>query len=358
VIFSSGSTGKPKGIMLSHHNILSNIEPLQIVFRLKKADDLCVVLPSFHSFGYTCAMWLPLVIGVSTTYCPNPLDGATVGKAVYRNSSTVLFAAPTFLLNYLRRAAKEDFASLRAVVVGAEKLKDRIADSFQEKFGIRPLEGYGATECSPVISLNLPNVESDGVYQVGNKPGSVGHPIPGVAVRIIDVETGQQLSTDQPGLVMVKGPNVMRGYLGDEDLTRQAVTDGWYNTGDVASMDEDGFLTLTDRLSRFSKIAGEMVPHIGVEDVFLDAIGADEQVVAVSAVPDAKRGEELVVLYTEKAGDPDKLHELMSNSDIPNVWKPKRENYVKVESMPTLGSGKLDVARLKQIALAAKKSGD
>ncbi len=356
VIFSSGSTGKPKGVMLSHHNILSNIEPLQMVFNLKKNDNLCAVLPPFHSFGYTCAMWLPLVIGVSATYCPNPLDGATVGKAVRENKSTILFAAPTFLLNYLRRAEKEDFASLREVVVGAEKLKDRIADAFRDKFGIRPLEGYGATECSPVISLNLPNVESDGVYQVGNKPGSVGHPIPGMAVRILDVETGRQLATEEEGLITVKGPSVMRGYLGDEEETRRAITDGWYNTGDVGCIDEDGFLTLTDRLSRFSKIAGEMVPHVAVEDVLLKAINADEQVVAVTCVPDAKRGEELVVLYTEKAGDPARLQDIIAGSRIPNIWKPKRENYIKIDSMPTLGSGKLDVAHLKNIALHAKET--
>lgn len=359
IIFSSGSSGKPKGVMQSHHNIISNIEALQMVIKLKANDNLAVVLPFFHSFGFNCGLWLPLVSGVSASYIPNPLDGSMVAQSIRKNRSTILFAAPTFLLNYIRRAQRPDFASLRMVASGAEKLKKRLAESFEAKFGIRPFEGYGATELSPVASLNIPNVESDGIYQVGNKLDSVGHPLPGVAVKIVDIESKKPLDVGEEGLLMVKGPNIMLGYLNAEEQTAQVVEAGWYNTGDIARIDEDGFLTITDRLSRFSKIGGEMVPHVSIEDTYLHALGMAEQVIAVTSVPDPKKGEELVVLYLKKAGKPKKLHKIITNSDLPNIWKPKPNNYIKIDSIPVLGSGKIDVMKLKKIALTAKKdSGD
>ncbi|MHC4346630.1 MAG: AMP-binding protein, partial [Planctomycetota bacterium] len=354
VIFTSGSSGRPKGVMLSHHNILSNIEAARMVFRIMPEDDVCAVLPFFHSFGFTCTLWLPLVSGVSASYVPNPLDGRAVGQIAGENHSTLLFGTPTFLLHYVRRAQKEDFASLRFVVVGAEKLKESVADSFEAKFGIRPVEGYGTTELSPVVSLNLPDVTVGGVYQAGSKPGAVGHPIPGVAVKIVDANDGQPLEIGEAGLLLVKGPNVMLGYLNMEDQTARVLEDGWYKTGDIGKIDEDGFLTLTGRLSRFSKISGEMVPHVGVEEAYLKGLGAVEQVVAVTGVPEPKKGEELVVLHLEEAGDADKLHRIISESSLPNLWKPRRDSYVKVEAMPVLGSGKLDLMRLREIAMAVR----
>jgi len=355
IIFSSGSSGRPKGVMLSHHNIISNIEAIKMVIQMKYTDDLCGVLPFFHSFGFNCGLWLPLISGVSVSYIANPLDGKMVGDSIRQNRTTILFSPPTFLTNYIRRSQRDDFKSLRLVVAGAEKLKKRLADSFQAKFGIRPLEGYGATELSPVVSLNIPDVEADGVYQIGTKPGTIGHPIPGVAVKIADLEGKGQLGIGQEGLLMVKGPNVMLGYLGMPEKTEQAIKDTWYNTGDIAKIDEDGFLTITGRLSRFSKIAGEMVPHIGIEQVYLDALNTDEQVVAVTGVPDTQKGEELIVFYLEEAGPPEKLNEIIKKSNLPNLWKPKRDNYIKIESIPLLGSGKLDIMKLKEIALKSKK---
>ena len=226
---------------------------------------------------------------------------------------------------------------------------------FEEKFGIRPLEGYGATELSPVVSLNIPNVQADGVYQVGTKDGSVGHPIPGVAVKIVDFETKEPLPAGKEGLLLIKGPNVMLGYINARDKTDEVLKDGWYDTGDVAKIDTDGFLTITDRLSRFSKIGGEMVSHVGIEEALLNALGTSEQLVAVSAVPDEKKGEELVVLYLSQAGDAEKLHEIIANSGLPNISRPHHNNYIRIESMPTLGSGKLDIVKLKEIALSLKK---
>ncbi|HPS54800.1 MAG TPA: acyl-[ACP]--phospholipid O-acyltransferase [Sedimentisphaerales bacterium] len=354
VIFSSGSSGRPKGVMLSHHNIISNVEAIRMVINARSDDDMCGVLPFFHSFGFNCGLWMPLISGVSVSYHANPLDAPMLAKSVRENKSTILFTPPTFLLNYMRRLGREDFATLRIVAAGAEKLKTHLADEFEKKFGIRPLEGYGATELSPIVALNLPDIESDGVYQMGTKEGTVGHPVPGVAAKVVDVETGNPLDFGQEGLLMVKGPNVMLGYLGMDDKTAEVLHDGWYDTGDIAKIDADGFITITDRISRFSKIGGEMVPHVVIEQTYFDGLKNDEQVIAVTAVPDEKKNEELVVLYLEKAGTVEQLHQIITESKLPNIYKPKFGNYIMIENMPTLGSGKLDIMKLRKIALEAK----
>jgi len=356
VIFSSGSSGRPKGVMLSHNNIISNIEALRMVVKIWPDDNLCSVLPFFHSFGFNCGLWMPLISGASVSFVADPLDASLVGRSVRENHSTILFAPPRFLLNYSRRVKKKDFSSLRLVVAGAEKLKKRLADEFEDKFAIRPLQGYGATELSPIVSLNIPDVQPDRTCQLGTKTDSVGRPIPGVAVKIVDIETKKPLAVGDEGLLLVKGPNVMLGYLNDEQQTEEVLQNGWYNTGDIARIDADGFITITDRLSRFSKIGGEMVPHVGVEEAYLNALDTDEQIVAVTAVPHHQKGEELVVLHLEKAGKADELHEIIAGSNLPNIWKPTRNNYIKIESMPMLGSGKLDIVNLKKIALAAKNN--
>jgi acyl-[acyl-carrier-protein]-phospholipid O-acyltransferase / long-chain-fatty-acid--[acyl-carrier-protein] ligase len=218
---------------------------------------------------------------------------------------------------------------------------------------VRPMEGYGVTETSPLISLNVQDVEVAGIVQVGHKPGTVGHPIPGVAVRIVDPIDGHPLGLNEPGLLLIRGHNVMSGYLGEEELTAAAFRDGWYDTGDVVSMDEDGFLTITDRLARFSKIGGEMVPHLQVEEVLLKGLGTHEHVVAVTSVPDEKKGEQLVVVYVEGACEAGRLREIIAASDLPNMYRPRAENYVKVESIPILGSGKLDITGLRGLAWEA-----
>ncbi|PKL48669.1 MAG: hypothetical protein CVV39_04070 [Planctomycetes bacterium HGW-Planctomycetes-1] len=347
IIFSSGTTGIPKGIMLSHYNILSNINSIRQVIHLTEQDNLCAVLPFFHSFGFTCGLWLPLIIGGSAVYSANPFDAAEVAANTRRHKSTVIFAPPAFLANYTRRIDRDDFASLRLVASGAEKLQKQQADMFEEKFGLRPLEGYGATELSPVVSLNFPGE---------TKEDTVGKPLPDVEIRIIDPDTGRQLWPDCSGLIMVKGPNVMEGYFDVPEKTVEVLKDGWYNTGDIGCIDKDGFLKITGRLARFSKIGGEMVPHLAVEQVLLDGLGTGEQLVAVTSVSDEKKGEELVVLYVPQAGNAEKLRDIIAKSDLPNLWKPKAANYIKVESMPFLGTGKLDLAELKKIAMSSKKS--
>jgi acyl-[acyl-carrier-protein]-phospholipid O-acyltransferase/long-chain-fatty-acid--[acyl-carrier-protein] ligase len=351
VIFSSGSTGEPKGVMLSHHNILSNLESLRMALRISRRDNVCSALPLFHSLGFTGTLWLPLVSGFSAAYHTNPLDGETIARVVRERQSTILIATPTFLMAYLRKARPEDFRTLRLVITGAEKLKPRLADSFQERFGIRPMEGYGATELSPVISLSLPDVEIGGIRQTGFREGSVGLPVPGVAVKIVDPESGAPLPEGETGLILVKGPNVMLGYLGKPEKTAEVMRDGWYVTGDIGYLDDMGFLHITDRLSRFSKIAGEMVPHGAVEDALHAALG-QTGVVAVTGVPDETRGERLVVVFAREAGDAATLHRLMGEADLPNLWKPGKECYVAVESLPILGTGKLDLRGVKEAALA------
>ncbi len=273
VIFSSGSTGDPKGVVLSHFNIGSNIEAISQVYRVLPADRLMGILPFFHSFGYTM-FWFAANSGMGMICHPSPLDAAMIGSLVERFRGTVLLATPTFLQLYQRRCTPAQFGSLRLILVGAEKLPESVGLSFEDAFGIRPMEGYGLTECSPVVAVNSFDWREPGYFQPGSRRGYVGQPLPGVLVNVVSNETGQTLGPDEQGLVLVKGPNVMRGYLGRDDLTKAAFRDGWYVTGDQGLLSEDGFLKITGRLSRFSKIGGEMVPHVLIEEILNDAVPA------------------------------------------------------------------------------------
>jgi len=348
VIFSSGSTGTPKGVMLSHHNIISNIENVCQVIPVTPSDRIMGVLPFFHSFGFSISLWLPLVAGFGAVYHPNPMDAKTIGDTVQKYRATLLISTPTFYAGYMRRCSREQFSSLRYAIAGAEKLREQIAKDFKDNYGFDLLEGYGCTELAPVVSVNLPDVIDGDERQVGNKPGTVGHPIPGVAVKIIDPSTERPLPIGQEGLLLVKGPNRMLGYLGQPELTQQAMRDGWYITGDIASIDEDGFVRITDRLSRFSKIGGEMVPHVKVEEAINGILGNTASV--VTSIPDPQRGEKLVAFYTLNGMPTDELWEKLNQSDLPKLWIPKRENFYWIESIPLLGSGKVDLKNVKRLA--------
>jgi acyl-[acyl-carrier-protein]-phospholipid O-acyltransferase/long-chain-fatty-acid--[acyl-carrier-protein] ligase len=349
VIFSSGSTGIPKGVMITHANILANVDSLAQIFSMDPADCFIGVLPFFHSFGLTGTLWFPMLQGGCVAYHPNPMDAKTIGELAATHKAKMLISTPTFCQSYMRRCTKEQLGNLKYAIVGAEKLRPQVAAAFREQFGVDLLEGYGCTEMSPVVSVNLPDVDHLKEAQIGTKPGSVGHPVPGVAARIVDQETGEGPMFDREGLLLVKGPNLMRGYLNQPERTAEVMRDGWYVTGDIAKMDEDGFIYITDRLSRFSKIGGEMVPHVKIEEAINEALG--DSCCAVTAVPDPARGERLVVFHTRGDVTADVLWERLSATDLPKLWLPRRENIHYVESIPTLGTGKTDLRRLRQLAV-------
>jgi acyl-[acyl-carrier-protein]-phospholipid O-acyltransferase / long-chain-fatty-acid--[acyl-carrier-protein] ligase len=353
IIFSSGSTGDPKGVMLTHYNVASNVEQLNQVFMLGRHDKILGILPFFHSFGFTGTLCLPTAIGMGVVFHPNPLEPRAIGALVSQYRVTFLLATPTFLQTYMRRCSPEDFGSLQYVMAGAEKLPERISVAFEDRFGIRPLEGYGCTECSPAVTVNTRDFRAAEFRQVGAKRASIGHPLPGISVRIVNPETFAPIPQGETGLLLVRGPNVMQGYLNRPEKTAEVLRDGWYNTGDIAAVDEDGFVRITDRLTRFGKIGGEMVPHIKIEDKLQEMAGATEQVFAVTSVPDERKGERLIVLHTLPE---DKLQECLAQlgkSDLPPLWKPRPDQFVHVESLPYLGTGKIDLRRLKEIATGA-----
>jgi len=350
IMFSSGSTGIPKGVVLSHANILSNILALGQVFDLGKKDRMIGVLPLFHSFGFTATMWFPLIHGFSVVYHTNPLDSRTIGELSAKYRGTLLLATPTFLSAWTRKCEPAQFRHARYVITGAERLPDSVAKAFEEKFGKIPLEGYGCTELSPVACANVPDVSMGEIHQVGRKSGMIGHPIPGVSVKIVNPETFEPLPQGEPGLLLVKGPNVMQGYLEDPKRTAEVLRDGWYITGDIAKVDHDGFVQIVDRLSRFSKIGGEMVPHVLLEEKLQVLSGNADPAFVVTSVPDEKRGERLVVLCNALAGDLDAVYEKLNGSGIPKLWIPSRSDFFQVDSFPYLGTGKLDLQAVKRLA--------
>jgi acyl-[acyl-carrier-protein]-phospholipid O-acyltransferase/long-chain-fatty-acid--[acyl-carrier-protein] ligase len=315
------------------------------------------ILPFFHSFGFTGTLCLPAGAGIGVVFHPNPLDSRVIGALVEKYKVTMLLATPTFLNAYARRCTPEQFGSLRFVMAGAEKLPERISLAFEDHFGIRPLEGYGCTECSPVVAVNTIDFRAASFRQVGAKRGSIGHPLPGITVKIVDPETLQAVGVDQPGLLLVRGPNVMQGYLNRPEKTAEVLRDGWYNTGDIATVDDDGFLRITDRLSRFSKIGGEMVPHIKVEEKLQELAGAAEQIFVVTAIPDEKKGERLIVLHTLAEEKLQECLEQFAKSDLPALWRPRADQFVRIETLPYLGTGKLDLRKARELALETANRG-
>jgi acyl-[acyl-carrier-protein]-phospholipid O-acyltransferase/long-chain-fatty-acid--[acyl-carrier-protein] ligase len=359
IIFTSGSTGEPKGVMLSQNNIGSNVEAARQLLNLRPNDGLLGVLPFFHSFGYTVAMWLPLCAEPSGVYHFNPLDARVVGKLIEKYRTTILAATPTFLRSYLKRCTVDELKSLNLVIVGAEKLPEDLRIAFHEKFGFSPAEGYGTTELSPVVSINIPEsrIAADMAGQVASKYGTVGRVIPGSAAAVFHPETGEKLGVNQEGMLKIKGPNVMLGYLNHPEKTAELIQDGWYTTGDIAVIDDDGFIRITGRQSRFSKIGGEMVPHIRIENELsriLDEQPNDEPEIlcAVTSVPDPTKGERLIVLHKPMKLTVREVTDRLQAAGLPNLWIPGSDSFLEVESIPLLGTGKLDLRGIKDVAMA------
>ena len=350
VVFSSGSTGTPNGVMLTHRNIMSNVEGMLQTINVDRNDCLLGVLPFFHSFGFTVGLWLPAVAGFGVVFHTNPLEARTIGELCRKYRVTLIIGTPTFVWEYVRRLEREDLASVRVAIVGAEKMRLELAEAFWEKFHLDLVQGYGCTETSPVVAVETAGRKMQS--QMGCvERGSVGRPMPGTAVCVVHPETFETLGPGQEGMLLVNGPCVMAGYLDEPEKTRQAIwEDGWYITGDVAQLDEDSFIFITDRLSRFSKIAGEMVSHVHLEEALHCALGSLEQRLVVTSVSDDQKGERFVVLHLDLGLGVDELLRRVRDSGLPPLWIPRREHFHQVESLPVMGSGKLDLKLVKQTA--------
>jgi acyl-[acyl-carrier-protein]-phospholipid O-acyltransferase/long-chain-fatty-acid--[acyl-carrier-protein] ligase len=353
LLFTSGSSGEPKGVILSHRNILGNVSQFNVLLDAGKEDAILASLPFFHSFGSTVTLWYPLVEGVRIVTYPNPLEAAKNAALIERYKLTLLLATPTFLRAYLRKAEPHQFRSLRFVITGAEKLPLDLAKSFEERFAQRVLEGYGLTETAPVVSVNLPEpkpTKPGEEVQPSSRLGSVGKMAPGIAAEIREPESDRKLSLHETGMLWLRGPNIFEGYLHDPERTAEVLRDGWFKTGDIGRFDEDGFLYIEGRLSRFSKIGGEMVPHEALEQKIITALGLDDQsvrVIAIVGVTDEAKGEAVVLL---SAADIDlaNLRAKLNEAGVPNLWIPKK--VCRVESIPVLASGKLDLEKCRDVA--------
>jgi acyl-[acyl-carrier-protein]-phospholipid O-acyltransferase/long-chain-fatty-acid--[acyl-carrier-protein] ligase len=352
LLFTSGSSGEPKGVVLSHHNILGNVSQFNALLNAKKDDAILASLPFFHSFGSTVTLWYPLIEGVPIVTYPNPLDATRIAALVEKYKLTLLLATPTFLRAYLRKAQPAQLRSLRLIITGAEKLPMELARAFEERFGQRVFEGYGLTETSPVVSVNLPEpkpAKPTDIVQPSSRLGSVGKMAPGIAAEIREPETDRKLSLHDAGMLWLRGPNIFEGYLHDPARTAEVLHDGWFKTGDIGRFDEDGFLFIEGRLSRFSKIGGEMVPHEALEQKIIDALGLDDQSerpLAIVGVPDESKGEAVILLGAVDI-DLEELRVKLRENGVPNLWIPKR--ICRVDAIPVLASGKLDLSRCKDL---------
>jgi len=357
IVFSSGSTGKPKGIPLTHGNILADIDGIRRVYRFLDDDIMLGTLPFFHAYGYTATLWLPILDHLSAAYHPNPTEAKAVGDLIEASQGTVLISTPTFLENYLRRNPREKLGSLRHIISGAEKLGSPLRKLWHEMQGTPIREGYGATECSPIIAVNSPDWEGFDLsgnpsVQKGSTDLTVGQPIPGVVARIVDREDhSRTLPPGQEGMLLVKGAIVMKGYLDDPESTAKAFHEGWYITGDIARLDEAGFIHITDRISRFSKIGGEMVPHVRVEDELQILSGREDRSFAVIGLPHPTKGEQLAVVTTLGKDELSRLFDTMSHSSsLPALWRPKPNLFATIDELPILPTGKTNLLAVRAFA--------
>jgi acyl-[acyl-carrier-protein]-phospholipid O-acyltransferase/long-chain-fatty-acid--[acyl-carrier-protein] ligase len=328
ILFTSGSEKDPKAVQLTHRNIVSNIRSASTVFDLNEDDRMLANLPYFHVFGLSINLWLPLYHGMTIIHYANPVDYKTVCKIIREEEPTMMVGTPSFLRGYLLKSEPGDFRSMRLVVSGADKCPDALREGFLEKHGIILYEGYGTTETSPVISANAPH---------RNRPGSVGRVVPDVEVRIEDLETGNACLANKVGRIMVKGDMLMKGYLDDFEETSMRIRQGWYDTGDMGYLDDEGYLWHAGRLKRFVKIGGEMVSLVKVEDV-LEKFLPGEASCCVIEIPDAVKGGKIVAVVTEAINEKDIMKQMSEH--LPNIALPRQ--FIVMEELPRMGSGKID----------------
>jgi acyl-[acyl-carrier-protein]-phospholipid O-acyltransferase/long-chain-fatty-acid--[acyl-carrier-protein] ligase len=363
LLFTSGSSGEPKGVVLTHRNLMANVIQFSSRLNLKSSDAILGCLPLFHSFGCTVTMWYPLICGLDLVTYPTPLDAKKLAELISKHKVSLMISTPTFLRGYLKGVNRELLASIKICCTGAEKLPISVAEQFEGRFGKRVFEGYGLTETSPASNVNLPDPspigdEHSNPVIPAYRLGSVGQMLPGMAVRITHVETGMAQSLHQSGMIWFKGANVFGGYLGDVKRTAEVLDkDGWFRTGDIGRMDLDGFLYIEGRLSRFSKIAGEMVPHETVEEMLIKTLGLEGESsrrLAIVGIPDSDKGEALVLLSTMPGGAEHNeivgLRYRLIDAGVPPLWIPKK--LIRVSEIPVLASGKLDIKSCEKIALA------
>ncbi len=359
ILFSSGSEGKPKGVVLSHRNIQSNCKQISDVLNTRVDDVVMASLPPFHAFGLTVTLIMPLIEGIPIVCHPDPTDVLGIARAVARYRATILFGTATFLSLYARNRKVDPILlePLRIVVAGAEKLPAHVRQEFQMKFNKYILEGYGATETTPVASVNVPDAVDTASWkiQVGQREGSVGLPLPGTSFKIIDPNTREELPLGEDGMICISGNQVMLGYLDDDKKTGEVIFENddmrWYVTGDKGHLTNEGFLMIVDRYSRFAKVGGEMVSLGAVEEQARGVLPAEtEEDLAAAAVPDSRKGEKVIMLVTSDQLE-ETLREQMVAAGVAPLMVPAQ--VIKVESIPKLGSGKTDFSALNSLAREA-----
>jgi acyl-[acyl-carrier-protein]-phospholipid O-acyltransferase/long-chain-fatty-acid--[acyl-carrier-protein] ligase len=343
-------------VVLSHRNLIANVHQIDAVLSRGPIASLLACLPIFHSFGSTVTVWWPILGGPTAITYVSPTETAKLAELVEKYGIDLLLTTPTFLRNFLRKAAPTQLRSLKIVVTGAEKLPLDLRADFEAKFQVPVCEGFGMTEASPVVAVNL--IEFDKLpgtpaYESPRRFGSVGRLVPGISFQVRHPETGQVLPFRETGMIWLRGANIFPGYLGDVTRTQEVLVDGWYATGDIGRLDEDGFLHVEGRLSRFSKIAGEMVPHGVVENKIMEIYRSqygEAFVAVVVGVPDPTKGESLVALTSHLVVTSEARMKL-AQTGLPNLWLPR--DYLLVESIPMLPTGKLDIKACQKLAQQA-----
>ncbi|MFQ5964663.1 MAG: AMP-binding protein [Candidatus Scalinduaceae bacterium] len=343
ILFTSGSESRPKGVPLTNYNIYISTQNYSTVFEPVPEDKILGTLPFFHVFGFTVSIWMPLMFGIGVVFHPNPTDYERLGKIVQKHRVTMLLGTSTLYRGFMKRWRKEQVSSVRLAFAGAEKLHENVRKKFHEKLNINILEGYGVTESCSCISVNSPK---------DFRHGSVGKPLPDVQCKIVNPETYEELPSGEEGLILIKGPNVMKGYYKSPELTSQAFHNGFYITGDIGKF-KNGFLYITDRLKRFAKIGGELIPLSPVEDKLAHILDEntdhEKRKCAIVNIPHTQKGEQLIAFVVETHPDKLLLNQKLDSLGLPNLSQP--DHYVPIDAIPILPSGKVDYKSLKELAI-------